>query len=176
MSAVTAVLFTSRLLAVSPQSESSARRTRRETAPSAKAMKWSGKRGRLLALLQAPMPGVRQHLLHRDRGSRRPRRGEKEARREMIDYERLRTTPLVSEPFDHLVVPGFIEPGSLEPVLSGFPAIGKGGASPRASSRSARASRVFSKSFAGPSSGRRWREVRNRPRGKTDDGHRAGSR
>ena len=48
----------------------------------------------------------------------------------MIDYERFRKAPLVREPFDHLVVSGFLEPESLEPVLSGFPAIKKGGSFP----------------------------------------------
>ncbi len=48
----------------------------------------------------------------------------------MIDYERFRTTALVREPFDHLVVPGFLDPESLDPVLSGFPSIEKGGSYP----------------------------------------------
>jgi len=48
----------------------------------------------------------------------------------MIDYERFRRTPLVRKPFDHLVVSGFLEASALEPVLSGFPAIEKGGSFP----------------------------------------------
>ncbi len=48
----------------------------------------------------------------------------------MIDYERFRRTPLVREPFDHLVVPGFLDEAALEPVLSGFPTIEKGGSFP----------------------------------------------
>jgi hypothetical protein len=48
----------------------------------------------------------------------------------MIDYERFRGTPLVREPFEHLVVPGFLQQESLDPVLSGFPSIEKGGSYP----------------------------------------------
>jgi hypothetical protein len=48
----------------------------------------------------------------------------------MIDYERFRRTPLVREPFDHLVVSGFLAASALEPALSGFPAIEKGGSFP----------------------------------------------
>jgi hypothetical protein len=48
----------------------------------------------------------------------------------MIDYERFRKTPLVREPFDHLVVSGFLPAETLGRVLSGFPAIEKGGSFP----------------------------------------------
>ena len=48
----------------------------------------------------------------------------------MIDYQRFRQTPLVRKPFDHLVVSGFLSASALEPVLSGFPAIEKGGSFP----------------------------------------------
>lgn len=48
----------------------------------------------------------------------------------MIDYERFRMAPLVREPFEHLVVSGFLRSSSLEPVLSGFPAITRGGSFP----------------------------------------------
>jgi hypothetical protein len=48
----------------------------------------------------------------------------------MIDFERFRKTPLVREPFDHLVVSGFLRAEALDPVLSGFPPIAKGGSFP----------------------------------------------
>jgi hypothetical protein len=48
----------------------------------------------------------------------------------MIDYERLRKTPLVREPFDHLVVHDFLANSELGTVLSGFPAIEKSGSFP----------------------------------------------
>jgi hypothetical protein len=60
----------------------------------------------------------------------------------MIDYQRFRTTPLVREPFDHLVVSGFLQASALEPVLSGFPAIEKGGSFPESELS-------FSPAFAG---------------------------
>lgn len=49
----------------------------------------------------------------------------------MIDFERFRKTPLVREPFDHLVVFGFLPAETLEPALSGFPLIEKGGSFPQ---------------------------------------------
>jgi hypothetical protein len=48
----------------------------------------------------------------------------------VIDYERLQKTPLVREPFDHLVVSEFLPAETLKPVLSGFPPIEKGGSFP----------------------------------------------
>jgi hypothetical protein len=48
----------------------------------------------------------------------------------MIDYASLRAAPLVPEPFDHFVVPHFLEPHSIRPLLSDFPAIEKGGSFP----------------------------------------------
>jgi hypothetical protein len=48
----------------------------------------------------------------------------------LIDQERFRRTPLAREPFDHLVVPGFLEASALPRVLSGFPVISKGGSFP----------------------------------------------
>jgi len=48
----------------------------------------------------------------------------------VIDYERFRKTPLEREPFDHLVVSGFIDGDALDRVLSGFPSIAKGGSFP----------------------------------------------
>jgi hypothetical protein len=48
----------------------------------------------------------------------------------MIDYELFRSTPLVREPFDYIVVSGFLRAETLQPVLSGFPEIEKGGSFP----------------------------------------------
>lgn len=48
----------------------------------------------------------------------------------MIDYERFRSAPLVREPFDHVVVAGFLDEAAIEPVLSSFPTIEKGGSFP----------------------------------------------
>jgi hypothetical protein len=48
----------------------------------------------------------------------------------MIDYTRLSAAPLVPEPFDHFVVPQFLESDSIRGLLSDFPAIQKGGSFP----------------------------------------------
>ncbi len=78
---------------------------------------------------------------------------------EMIDYERFRgRRPLVRRAFRPSRGVRFPRAGARSSRCSpDFRLSKRAGASPRASSRSAPASRVFSKSFAGPSSGRRWR-------------------
>jgi hypothetical protein len=48
----------------------------------------------------------------------------------MIDYGRLSAARLVPEPFDHFVVPQFLEAHAIRGVLSDFPAIEKGGSFP----------------------------------------------
>lgn len=48
----------------------------------------------------------------------------------MIDLDRLKRTPLVREPFEHVIVPEFLREAALGPVLSAFPPIGKGGSFP----------------------------------------------
>ena len=51
----------------------------------------------------------------------------------MPDYMRLeafRTTPLVREPFQHLVVPGFIGPGALAAINADYPKISSSGSFP----------------------------------------------
>jgi hypothetical protein len=48
----------------------------------------------------------------------------------MIDYGRFQGTPLVRDPFDHVVVEGFLEEEALTSVLGTFPAIEKGGSFP----------------------------------------------
>jgi hypothetical protein len=48
----------------------------------------------------------------------------------VIDYERFGRTPLVRDPFEHLVVQGFLEEDALGAVLAAFPAIEKGGSFP----------------------------------------------
>jgi SM-20-related protein len=48
----------------------------------------------------------------------------------MIDVDRFRRTPLVREPFDHVIVPEFVRDEALDPLLSEFPRIAKGGSFP----------------------------------------------
>ena len=47
-----------------------------------------------------------------------------------IDLDALRSTPLATEPFDHLVVPGFVRVEALASVSNDFPAIGRPGSFP----------------------------------------------
>jgi hypothetical protein len=47
-----------------------------------------------------------------------------------LDLARFATTPLVREPFDHLIVPGFIAPAALPALGADFPAVARGGSYP----------------------------------------------
>lgn len=48
----------------------------------------------------------------------------------ILDLARFASTPLAREPFDHLIVPGFIGPAALPGLNADFPAIAKGGSYP----------------------------------------------
>lgn len=48
----------------------------------------------------------------------------------ILDIARFAATPLAHEPFDHLIVPGFIASGALPGLNADFPAIAKGGSYP----------------------------------------------
>jgi len=48
----------------------------------------------------------------------------------MIDLERFGSCPLIREPFEHLIVPGFLRADALDRILEGFPEIEKGGSFP----------------------------------------------
>ena len=48
----------------------------------------------------------------------------------ILDLARFAATPLVRQPFDHLIVPGFIAPAALPGLNADFPAIAKGGSYP----------------------------------------------
>ncbi|MFV0294526.1 MAG: 2OG-Fe(II) oxygenase, partial [Hyphomicrobiaceae bacterium] len=47
-----------------------------------------------------------------------------------LDLSKLAATPLITEPYDYVVVPGFLKPESLAAVNTTFPAIEKGGSYP----------------------------------------------
>lgn len=47
-----------------------------------------------------------------------------------IDLDRFRATPLASDPFDHLIVPGFIRPDATAAINADFPGIDKPGSFP----------------------------------------------
>jgi hypothetical protein len=48
----------------------------------------------------------------------------------MIDLDRFQSAPLVREPFDHLIVSGFVRAESVGGILEDFPTIEKGGSFP----------------------------------------------
>jgi SM-20-related protein len=47
-----------------------------------------------------------------------------------LDYAALRTVPVATDPFPHVVVPDFVPPGSLRTVVADLPALGKRGSFP----------------------------------------------
>jgi hypothetical protein len=54
----------------------------------------------------------------------------------LIDIDRLRETPLSQDPFDHIIVPGFIRQEALESVHKDYPDVGKPGSFPVSSVKS----------------------------------------
>ena len=48
----------------------------------------------------------------------------------LLDLSRFAATPMARDPFDHLIVPGFIAPAALPALNADFPAIAKGGSYP----------------------------------------------
>ena len=52
-----------------------------------------------------------------------------------LDYDRLRATPVATEPFEHVVVPDFVRPESLRAVVDALPPMSSGGSFPPASLR-----------------------------------------
>ena len=47
-----------------------------------------------------------------------------------LDYAALRTVPVATDPFPHVVVPDFVPPGSLRAVVAALPPLGKRGSFP----------------------------------------------
>ena len=47
-----------------------------------------------------------------------------------LDIEKLRTTPLQHEPYEYLIVPGFLKPEALDAAVSDYPDISSGGSYP----------------------------------------------
>jgi SM-20-related protein len=56
-----------------------------------------------------------------------------------LDYQKLDATPVASEPYRHIVVPGFVPAGALPEVVAGLPRLGKGGSFPTTGLRLGRA-------------------------------------
>jgi SM-20-related protein len=47
-----------------------------------------------------------------------------------LDYARLTATPVATDPFPHVLLPGFVSPSSLDAVLADLPPLGKRGSFP----------------------------------------------
>jgi SM-20-related protein len=68
----------------------------------------------------------------------------------MIDLDRFRGSPLVREPFDHVIVTGLLRDEEILPVLSDFPQIAKGGSFPASELSFGQAFAYLLKELQGP--------------------------
>ena len=67
-----------------------------------------------------------------------------------LDYSRLAATPVASEPFTHVVVPGFVPEAVLPGVVDALPALAKGGSFPTGGLRLGQAGRALVDELEGP--------------------------
>ena len=67
-----------------------------------------------------------------------------------LDYARLSATPAASDPFAHVVVPGFVPASSLPDVVSSLPPLAKGGSFPTGGLRLGPAGRALMQELEGP--------------------------
>ena len=67
-----------------------------------------------------------------------------------LDYSRLAVTPVASEPFTHVVVPGFVPEAVLPGVVDALPALAKGGSFPTGGLRLGPAGRALVDELEGP--------------------------
>jgi SM-20-related protein len=67
-----------------------------------------------------------------------------------LDYQKLAETPIGTDPFPHLVVPGFVPPDSLRAVLAALPPLNKRGSFPPDSVRLGEAARDLVAQMEGP--------------------------
>lgn len=68
----------------------------------------------------------------------------------LLDYDRLRDTPVNDDPFPHVVVTEFVPPAVLAEVVTGLPDLAKGGSFPTGSLRLGRAADALMKELEGP--------------------------
>jgi hypothetical protein len=68
----------------------------------------------------------------------------------MLDFPALRAATVQSEPFDHLIVPGFLKPDGVSEIEAGFPAIDRPGSFPLKSLTYGDAFRRLSEALQGP--------------------------
>lgn len=66
-----------------------------------------------------------------------------------LDYEVLRSTPVASDPFPHVVIPRFLPPGELDRVVRTLPEIDRGGSYPPESLRLAGGTRELFEELSG---------------------------
>ena len=67
-----------------------------------------------------------------------------------LDYSSLAVTPVASEPFTHVVVPGFVPEAVLPGVVDALPALAKGGSFPTGGLRLGEAGRALVDELEGP--------------------------
>ena len=67
-----------------------------------------------------------------------------------LDYARMAATPVASEPFTHVVVPGFVPEAVLPGVVDALPALAKGGSFPTGGLRLGQAGRALVDELEGP--------------------------
>jgi SM-20-related protein len=68
----------------------------------------------------------------------------------ILDYDRLRATPVNDDPFPHVVVTEFVPAPALAEVVAGLPDLAKGGSFPTGSLRLGRAADALMKELEGP--------------------------
>lgn len=67
-----------------------------------------------------------------------------------LAHDALAATPVATDPFPHIVVPGFVPPAELDAVLGDLPPIGRRGSFPIGSLRLGPAARALMNDLAGP--------------------------
>jgi SM-20-related protein len=67
-----------------------------------------------------------------------------------LDYAKLTSTPVATEPFPHVVVPDFVPPASLDAVLADLPPLGKRGSFPLDAVRLGPSAIALMKALEGP--------------------------
>ena len=67
-----------------------------------------------------------------------------------LNFAKLTTTPVATDPFPHVVVPGFVPPASLDAVLADLPPLGKRGSFPPDSVRLGPNAKALMEAMEGP--------------------------
>lgn len=67
-----------------------------------------------------------------------------------LDFEKLAATPVATDPFPHVVVPGFVRPDALQQVVAALPPIQKGGSFPTGGLRLGPAAQELMQALEGP--------------------------